>query len=192
MPRREDRAQPFRRPARGRALSARRGLPRLARRHEGPRGLPECVCKARRAGDDRQRLRFSPPAAAAVIGGDGRCVAALCRGCHREFRRQPLHVREQLPGRQGRLQLSGAVERVQAARERRLGVRKRPIFSPAPHRGSTGCKILRPHPSCLARPPRPSASSATARAFRLTPSRLARSASLRCSDFGVRNCHFPL
>ena len=56
----EDRAEPFRRPARGRPLQARRGVPRLARRHQGAGGLPEHVRQARRAGDDRQRLRFPP------------------------------------------------------------------------------------------------------------------------------------
>jgi len=64
----EVRAQPFRRSARGRALQARRGIPRLAHRHQGAVRLPECVCEARRLGDDRQCLRFSPGAAAAVIG----------------------------------------------------------------------------------------------------------------------------
>jgi len=60
-------------------------------------------------------------ATAAIVGRDGQCVATLCRSVYREFRRQPLHVRKQLPGRQGCLQLSGAVQRVQAARRRRLG-----------------------------------------------------------------------
>ena len=37
-------------------------------RHHGARRLPERVCEARRVGDDRQRLRISLGAAAAVIG----------------------------------------------------------------------------------------------------------------------------
>jgi len=73
----------FRRPARGRALSARRGVPTMARRHQGAVRLPERVRQARRVGDDRQRLRFSPGVVAAVIGRDGCGVAALCRNLHR-------------------------------------------------------------------------------------------------------------
>jgi len=75
-------------------------------------------------GDDRQRLRLPPRAIAALLGGAVQCVAALCRHLHRKLRRQPLHVREQLPGRQGRLQLPRVVQRFQAARERRLGIGK--------------------------------------------------------------------
>src|SRR5438270_339587 len=41
-----------------------------------------------------------------------------------KFRRQPLHVREQLPGRQGRVWLSGAVQRLQAAGAWRLRIGK--------------------------------------------------------------------
>src|SRR5690606_14131563 len=40
---------------------------------------------------------------------------------YRRFRRRPLHVRDQLPGRQGFLRLRCAVERVQAARGRCFG-----------------------------------------------------------------------
>jgi predicted TIM-barrel fold metal-dependent hydrolase len=45
----------------------RRGIPRLARRHQGTAHLPERVCEARWVGDDRQRLRASLGATAAVI-----------------------------------------------------------------------------------------------------------------------------
>ena len=61
--------------------------------------LPECLCEARRAGDDRQRVRFSPATAAAVLRRTGECVAALYRDLYRGVRREPLHVREQFPGR---------------------------------------------------------------------------------------------
>ena len=58
---------------------------------------------------------------------------------------------------------------------------------PPPGAGSTSL-----HPSRGIRCPNPCASMATARAFRLTPSCRARSASPRWSDFGVRNTHLPL
>ena len=43
-------------------------FPGWRRRHQGPVHLPERVREARRVGHDRQRLRFSLGAAAAVIG----------------------------------------------------------------------------------------------------------------------------
>ena len=76
-----------------------RSLHRLAGRCQGTGRLPECVCEARRAGDDRQCLRFSPAIAAALLRRIGECVASLCRDLHRGVRREPLHVREQFPGR---------------------------------------------------------------------------------------------
>ena len=110
-------------------LQARRGVSSMARRHQGALGLPKRLREARRAGDDRQGFRLSLGAIAAVIRSDGQCLAALCRDLHRKFRCQPLHVRKQLPGRQGRLQLSGAVQRVQTAGTRRLGIGKADLFA---------------------------------------------------------------
>ena len=76
----------------------------------GQAGRPHHVC---------QRLRLPPPAEAAGLGGAGEDLAALYRDLHRGVRRQPLHVRKQLPGRQGHVQLSGAVERAEAPGRRR-------------------------------------------------------------------------
>ena len=56
-----------------------------------------------------------------VVGGPRRGVAALYRALHRGVRRQPLHVREQLPAGQAVLRLHRAVERVQAHHRRRIG-----------------------------------------------------------------------
>jgi hypothetical protein len=56
----------------------------------------------------------------------GECVAAaLCRNLHRGVRRQPLHVREPFSGRQGPMQLSSIVQRIQPAGERSFGVGKK-------------------------------------------------------------------
>ncbi len=57
---------------------------------------------------------------AAIVGRIGAGLAALDASVHRGIRRQPLHVRKQLPGGQGDVQLSGAVECLQANRRRRV------------------------------------------------------------------------
>ena len=65
----------------------------------------------------------------ALLGNDGGGVAPLCRDLHRVVRGEPLHVREQLPGRQDGRELRRAVERVQAHHERRLARRKLALFA---------------------------------------------------------------
>ena len=54
----------------------------------------------------------------ADVGDPGRGLSTLHRDSDRALRRQALHVRKQLPDRQGRLQLSGPLECVQAGRSR--------------------------------------------------------------------------
>ena len=54
-------------------------------------------------------------ASAAILAGAGRCLAALCRDLHRGLRADPLHVREQLPGRQDLGLVCGLLECIQTA-----------------------------------------------------------------------------
>ena len=61
---------------------------------------------------------------AAELRGARRVAAALLRDLHRALRPEPLHVREQLPGRSGVVLVRNAVERVQADRERRVAERE--------------------------------------------------------------------
>src|SRR5271169_4563807 len=63
-----------------------------------------------------ERLRDGPAGFGTLLGTAGAGVAALSRYLHRRFRPRPLDVREQLPGRQGDVQLCEFVERVQARR----------------------------------------------------------------------------
>ena len=63
--------------------------------------------------------------------------------CIEAFGAVALHVREQLPGRQGLLQLPGLLERLQAAGEGARAMPRRPIFSPARPRGSIASTWLR-------------------------------------------------
>ena len=95
----------------------RAGMIELGRCAECPRQAE----RARHAGV-RLRVRGSPAAALLVRPRDG--MGTLHRGVHRDLRRRPLHVRQQLPRRQGNVQLSRAVERVQADRRRRVRARE--------------------------------------------------------------------
>src|SRR5215813_8111632 len=54
-------------------------------------------------------------AQAPELRAGGRSLEALYRDLHRGVRRQSLHVREQLPARQGTVQLPGDLQRLQAA-----------------------------------------------------------------------------
>jgi hypothetical protein len=54
--------------------------------------------------------------------------APMSRKLHRGVRRQPLHVRAQFPGRQGRMQLAGAVQCVRAAASGASASEKRDLF----------------------------------------------------------------
>jgi hypothetical protein len=91
--------------------------------------VPERRRQARRHGQPRRRLRFPraavPPSSEAIA----EYLAALCRDLHRIVRPEPLHVREQLSGRQDGDRLRGAVERVQAHRRGRLADEKRALFA---------------------------------------------------------------
>ena len=109
----------------------------FGRWRESIRAIAECenvTRQARRAGDGvlpaaRQGTRRG--ARQRRTGGD---VAALYRHLHRSIRPGARDVREQLPGRPLGRELSGAVERLQAARERRVGQREaRPVRR---HRGA--------------------------------------------------------
>ena len=133
----EDRAEPLRWAARGGSVQARRGVSRLARRRQGAGGLPEYVRKAGWAGDDRQRLRFSPGAAATVFGRVGECVAAYVETCIEVFGANRCMFESHFPVDKGACSypvLFNAFKRL--ASEPRS--RKRPTSSPAPRRGSTG------------------------------------------------------
>ena len=75
---------------------------------------------------------------AALLGAAGEGVAPLYRDLHRGLRPAPLDVREQFPGRQGHVQLPGAVERLQAHRRRLLGRRENRAVQ---RRGQKGYRI---------------------------------------------------
>jgi len=64
----------------------------------------------------RPGLRFSRTAQTAHVGTGGRGVAALYRDLHRSLRPGSLHVREQFSTRQGPVQLSGDLQRLQTHR----------------------------------------------------------------------------
>ena len=122
--------EPCRRAARDRRLwrQARRGVREMVGVDPRAGEVPERGGEARRHGDADQRLRFPREGRSAVVGGAGRGVEALCRDVHRGVRRGARHVREQLPGGQGIVQLCAVLERVQdpgARRER--GGEERPV-----------------------------------------------------------------
>src|SRR4051812_29738147 len=96
----------------------------MARLHDGTGDLPQFACQAWRVGNERQWLRVSPPTAAAFFRRTGRRMAPLFRDGCRTVRSRSLHVRKQLPRRQGDVQLPGAVERVQTPCSRMFGRRK--------------------------------------------------------------------
>ena len=92
------------------------------------RQAPEHHRQGRRPRHGDGLVRLLPAAQAARLAGAGRRLQALGRDLHRAVRRQPLHVREQLPGRQDHVRLRRAVERLQAARRQGLGRREdRPV-----------------------------------------------------------------
>ncbi len=67
---------------------------------------------------------FENSCRSAVVGDARQCLAAIHRDLHRGVRRRSLHVREQLPGRQGLVQLRGLLEHVQAPRRERFARRE--------------------------------------------------------------------
>ena len=75
---------------------------------------------------------------------------------------------------------------------KRVKATMRPASAGCAARPHIVASVARRQSPCAERSPSPCASSVTARVLRLTPSRLARSARRRCSDFGARSCHFPL
>ena len=111
--------------------AARRGLRRLGGRD--PRRWPTCpnvVRQARRAGHAHQRLRL--PRRAASRRPPSALAAAwrpYVETCIEAFGADALHVREQLPGRQGLLQLRRLLERLQAAGAAARAPRRRPTCS---------------------------------------------------------------
>ena len=123
VPRHHDHPQPLRRTARRRRLRGQgegrlRGVAHVDR---GAGDVPERRREARRHQHGDERLRLARALAAALEPGARRRHAALLRRHHRAVRRRPVHVRVELPRRQGELQLHGAVELVQAADVRRVG-----------------------------------------------------------------------
>ena len=103
-----DLRQPLRRTDLRRAVSRAPGgdVRRLAARPARAGALPQRGAEAGRPGDDDPRLRLSRGGAAAVVGRTRRGMASVHGDLHRGVRRRPLHVREQLPGGQGDVQLS--------------------------------------------------------------------------------------
>ena len=90
----------------------------------GTGAVPECVDETWRH-DDAGGLAGLPGCrASAFFRGTRRAVATLHGDLHRAFRRAPLHVREQLPGRENGHRLGRAMERVQAHRLRCVGGRE--------------------------------------------------------------------
>ncbi len=79
---------------------------------------PECPCQDRRPWHALQRFRVQRSSRTAVVGERGGYMPSLCRDVHRRLRGSALDVREQLPGRQSVLQLSGVLECLQANDER--------------------------------------------------------------------------
>ena len=87
---------------------------------------------------------FHEASRAAVLRAAGGRVAALRGDLHRGVRRRPLHVREQLPGRQGGLQLRRVLERLQAPGAGRERDGAGGAVQPHRRRGSTGSTCRRP------------------------------------------------
>ena len=83
---------------------------------------------------------ISRSAAAAVLGGARRGMAALCRDLHRGVRHGARDVREQFPGRQALLQLCRPVERVQAARRQTTAPSEKAALFFNAARAPIGCR----------------------------------------------------
>ena len=83
--------------------------------------LPQRGRQARRHDAAAGGIRLRNLAGAAVFRRARRLLAPLYGDMHRVVRGQPLHVREQFSGREGRHRLRGLVERVQANRRWRFG-----------------------------------------------------------------------
>ncbi|CAA9585422.1 MAG: Purine/pyrimidine phosphoribosyl transferase, partial [uncultured Thermomicrobiales bacterium] len=111
-----DRPRPRRRAARPRPLrrAARRRVRPLGGQHPRTGDLPERLREAGRPGDALHEPRPARRIGAALLGAAGRCLAPVLRGVHRGVRRGAVHVREQLPGGQGVVQLRHLLERLQA------------------------------------------------------------------------------
>ena len=111
--------------------------------------------------------------AAAFLAGSGEGLAALYRDLHRGFRARALDVREQFSGRQGHVQLSGHVERVQAHRRRLLcrredrAVQRRRDQGLSPAGVTTAGKsvLMQKHRHDRARPGHPRASAKAGRGW---------------------------
>ena len=118
LPRDPDHSRSLRRPRRRRSLrgSTDGSVRRLEDIAARACRMPERLCEDGWSGDAGQRVRLRRPRSPANVGSPRRGLSTLYRNGDRPFRREAVHVREQLPYRQGGLQLPGAVERVQAGR----------------------------------------------------------------------------
>ena len=83
-------------------------------------GFPNTYVKLGGLGDEADRVHVLRERRSALLAGSGEGMAALYRDLHQGLRPAALDVREQFPGRQGHVQLSGDVERLQAHRRRLL------------------------------------------------------------------------
>src|SRR3984885_1160943 len=90
------------------------GVRYVASRSTGTGEVAPRVPEAGRPGDDDPRPDVPRRTAAAIVRRTGNGLAPTYGNMHRGVRRGSLHVREQLPGRQGDVQLSRRVECVQA------------------------------------------------------------------------------
>ena len=86
-----------------------------------PGSAAQCRGQVGRTGHGVPGLRVLPRRPARSVVAARRRVEALHRDLHRGLRRGAMHVREQLPGRSGQLQLRRAVERLQGHRRRLFG-----------------------------------------------------------------------
>src|SRR5262245_60119363 len=80
--------------------------------------------EARRDDDAAGCVRLRRAPGATLLGGAGGALAAIHRVLHRALRGEPVHVREQFPGREDGHRLRRPLERAQADRRRRLRRRK--------------------------------------------------------------------
>ena len=119
----DDRAQPCRRGARDRPLcrQARGGLCGMARRRSARSpASPNTYVKLGGLGMKLTGFTFFENDMPPSSRGSGEGVAPLYRDLHQRLRPAALDVREQFSGRQGHVQLSGDVERLQTHRRRLL------------------------------------------------------------------------
>ena len=104
--------------------TVRRSSPAGARTFVELAKCPNVILQAWRPRHGLGRFRLPRARHPAVVGRTCRRVATVYRDLHRSLRRQPLHVREQLPAGQAVVRLHRTVERVQTHHRQCIGNRK--------------------------------------------------------------------